>query len=129
MSAKVLLVDDEKDFLDIMAERMQARGMDISTATSAREALEIVQTEPFDAVIMDFLMPEMDGFKALKLFKETQPGLEIILLTGNVGEEERLEAKKLGALDVIEKPADLNLLTRKIEEAKNRKGKKLTNDD
>ena len=124
MSAKVLLVDDEKDFLDIMAERMQARGMDISTATSAREALEIVQTEPFDAVIMDFLMPEMDGFKALKLFKETQPGLEIILLTGNVGEEERLEAKKLGALDVIEKPADLNLLTRKIEEAKTRKRKK-----
>jgi len=124
MSAKVLLVDDEKDFLDIMAERMQARGMDISTATSAREALEIVQTEPFDAVIMDFLMPEMDGFKALKLFKETQPGLEIILLTGNVGEEERLEAKKLGALDVIEKPADLNLLTRKIDEAKTRKVKK-----
>ena len=123
MSAKVLLVDDEKDFLDIMAERMEARGMDISTATSAREALEIVQTEPFDAVIMDFLMPEMDGFKALKLFKETQPDLEIILLTGNVREEERLEAKILGALDVIEKPADLNLLTSKIEEAKTRKGK------
>ena len=123
MSTKVLIVDDEMDFLDIMAERMQARGMDISTATSAREALEIVQTEPFDAVIMDFLMPEMDGFKALKLFKETQPGLEIILLTGNVREEERLEAKKLGALDVIEKPADLNLLTRKIEEAKALKDK------
>ena len=123
MSAKVLLVDDEKDFLDIMAERMEARGMVISTATSAREALEMVQSEPFDAVIMDFLMPEMDGFKALKLFKETQPGLEIILLTGNVREEERLEAKKLGALDVIEKPADLNLLTRKIEEAKTRKNK------
>ncbi len=124
MSLKVLLVDDEKDFLDIMAERMGARGMDISTATSAQDALKLVQTESFDAVIMDFLMPEMDGFKALKLFKETQPDLEIILLTGNVRDEERREAKKLGALDVIEKPADLNLLTRKIEEAKNRKGRK-----
>jgi CheY-like chemotaxis protein len=119
MSAKVLLVDDEKDFLDIMAERMGARGMDVSTATSAQDALELVQTESFDAVIMDFLMPEMDGFKALKLFKETRPDLEIILLTANVREEERREAKKRGALVVIEKPADLNLLTQKIEEASN----------
>ena len=122
MSAKVLLVDDEKDFLDIMAERMGARGMDVSTATSAQDALELVQTESFDAVIMDFLMPEMDGFKALKLFKETRPDLEIILLTANVREEERREAKKRGALVVIEKPADLNLLTQKIEEAKALKG-------
>jgi CheY-like chemotaxis protein len=123
MSAKVLLVDDEKDFLDIMAERMGARGMDVSTATSAQDALELVQTESFDAVIMDFLMPEMDGFKALKLFKETRPDLEIILLTANVREEERREAKKRGALVVIEKPADLNLLTQKIEEAKALKSK------
>jgi len=123
MSAKVLLVDDEKDFLDIMAERMEARGIDVATATSAEDAHKMVQSEYYDAVIMDFLMPEMDGFKALKLFKETQPDLEIILLTGNVREEERLEAKKLGALDVIEKPADLNLLTRKIEEAKTLKDK------
>ena len=123
MSAKVLLVDDEKDFLDIMAERMGARGMDVSTATSAQDALELVQTESFDAVIMDFLMPEMDGFKALKLFKETRPDLEIILLTANVREEERRAAKKRGALVVIEKPADLNLLTQKIEEAKALKSK------
>lgn len=118
MPAKVLIVDDEQDFLDIMAERIQARGMEVSTATSAPDALEKVQTESFDAVIMDFLMPEMDGFKALKLFKEIRPDLAIILLTANVREEERVAAKKLGAMDVIEKPADLNILTQKIEEAK-----------
>jgi CheY-like chemotaxis protein len=95
--------------------------MDVSTATSAQEALAMVQTESYDAVIMDFLMPEMDGFKALKLFKETRPDLQIILLTANVREEECIEAKKFGALDVFDKPADLNLLTRKIEEAKARK--------
>jgi DNA-binding response OmpR family regulator len=118
MSAKVLLVDDEKDFLDIMAERMGARGMDVSTATSAEDALEMVLTESYDAVIMDLMMPEMDGFKALKLFKESRPDVSIILLTGNVREQECIEARKLGAMDIIEKPADLNLLTQKIEEAK-----------
>jgi len=125
MSAKVLLVDDEKDFLDIMTERMVVRGMKVSTATSAEEALNMVQKESFDAVIMDLMMPEMDGFKALKLFKMTRPELPIILLTANVPEEKCLEAVRLGAMDVIEKPADLNLLTQKIEAAKALKTKRL----
>ena len=124
MHAKVLLVDDEKDFLDIMAERMEARGMDISTANSAEDALEMVQKESYDAIVMDLMMPEMDGFKALKLFKETKPEVQVILLTANVPEEKRVEAIKLGAMDVIEKPADLNLLTQKIEKAKALKIKK-----
>ncbi len=123
MPAKVLIVDDEKDFLDIMAERMGARGVEVSTTTSAENALKMVLKESYDAVIMDLMMPEMDGFKALKLFKETRPDLPIILLTANVPEEKCLEAIKLGAMDVIEKPADLNLLTQKIEEAKARKNK------
>jgi DNA-binding NtrC family response regulator len=124
MSAKLLIVDDEKDFLDIMAERMKARGMAVSTATSAEDALEMVRTESYDAVIMDLMMPEMDGFKALKLFKETKPKIPIILLTANLPEEKYIEAIKLGAMDVIEKPADLNLLTQKIEKAKAQKIKK-----
>ncbi len=124
MPAKILIVDDEKDFLDIMAERMEARGMDVTTTTSAEDALEMVLKESYDAVIMDLMMPEMDGFKALKLFKESRPDLPIILLTANVPEEKCLEAIKLGALDVIEKPADLNLLTQKIEAAKALKIKK-----
>ena len=125
MSAKILLIDDEKDFLDIMAERMEARGMDVSTATSAEDALEMLLTDSYDAVIMDLMMPEMDGFKALKLFKERKPEVQIILLTANVPEEKCIEAIKLGAMHVIEKPADLNLLTQKIEEAKALKIKKL----
>ena len=123
MPAKVLIVDDEKDFLDIMAERMGARGVEVSTTTSAENALKMVRKETYDVVIMDLMMPEMDGFKALKLFKETQPDLPIILLTANVPEEKCIEAIKLGAMDVIEKPADLNLLTQKIKDAKARKNK------
>jgi DNA-binding NtrC family response regulator len=124
MSAKILLVDDEKDFLDIMAERMTARGMDVSTTGSAEDALELVMRKSYDAVIMDWMMPHMDGLKALKLFKQSRPDLSIILLTANVPEEKCHEAIKLGALDVIEKPADLNLLTQKIEEAKTLKAQK-----
>ena len=63
------------------------------------------------------------------LFKETRPDISIILLTANVPEEKYIEAIKLGAMDVIEKPADLNLLTQKIEEAKARKLKQLANDE
>ena len=123
MPAKVLIVDDEKDFLDIMAERMGARGVEVSTTTSAENALKMVRKETYDVVIMDLMMPEMDGFKALKLFKETRPDLPIILLTANVPEEKCIEAIKLGAMNVIEKPADLNLLTQKIKDAKARKNK------
>ncbi|MHC5077031.1 MAG: response regulator [Planctomycetota bacterium] len=118
MPQKVLLVDDEKDFLDIMAERILARGMDVSTVTSAEDALNMVEEESFDVVIMDFMMPALDGFKALKMMKAKRPDVQIILLTGNVPEEKRLEAKALGALDVIEKPPDLKDLIQKIKKAK-----------
>jgi DNA-binding NtrC family response regulator len=123
MPTKVLIVDDEKDFLDIMAERMSARSMDVSTTTSAEKALKMVLKKDYDAVIMDLMMPEMNGFKALKLFRETRPDVPIILLTGDVTADKCSEAIKLGALDVIEKPADLNLLTQKIKDAKARKQK------
>jgi CheY-like chemotaxis protein len=118
MSVKVLIVDDEKDFLDIIAERIGARGMDVSTASSAEDALNMVEEESYDVVIMDFMMPALDGFKALKLMKAKQPEVQIILLTGNVPDEKRIEAKALGALDVIEKPPDLQDLIQKIKKAK-----------
>jgi len=118
MSEKVLIVDDEKDFLDIIAERIRVRGMDVSTASSAEDALNMVEEESYDVVIMDFMMPALDGFKAIKLMKAKQPDVQIILLTGNVPDEKRIEARVLGALDVIEKPPDLNDLIQKIKKAK-----------
>jgi len=118
MTEKVLIVDDEKDFLEIIAERLSMRGMDVSTANSADDALRLVEEEPYDVVIMDFMMPAVDGFKALKLLKQKQPEIQIILLTGNVPEQKRIEAKRLGALDVIEKPPDLKALIQKIKKAK-----------
>lgn len=117
MSEKVLIVDDEKDFLDILSERIRARGMEVSLTTSAEDALNLVEKESFDAVIMDYMMPALDGFKALKLMKAKRPEVQIILLTANVPDEKHIEAMALGALDVIEKPPDLNELIQKIKKA------------
>ncbi|MCP3951887.1 MAG: response regulator [Desulfobacterales bacterium] len=121
MSEKVLLVDDEKDFIETLAERMQTRGMDVSTTTSAKQALEMVDNQAYDAIVLDLMMPEMDGLEALSILKEKNPDLQIILLTGQATVEKGIEAMKLGAMDFIEKPADLESLTAKIKKAKAKK--------
>lgn len=121
MSDKILLIDDEKDFLDIMSERMKNRGMDVETAPSAKEAFEKVKKQNFDAIIVDLLMPEMDGLETLKELKKMNPDLQIILLTGNATVEKGIEAMKLGAMDLLEKPADINSLMERIKKAKARK--------
>jgi CheY-like chemotaxis protein len=124
MALKVLIVDDEKEFLNIIAERIAARGMDVSTASSAEDALNMIEEKSYDVVIMDFMMPALDGFKALKLMKTRQPEVQIFLLTGNLLDEQRMEAKALGALDVIEKPPDLKDLIQKIKKAQKARKKK-----
>ena len=121
MTEKVLLVDDETDFLSIMSERMKARGMDVSTAASAKEAIQMAGAESFDAIILDLQMPEMDGLEALKALKAINPELQVILLTGHATIEKGVEAMKLGAMDLMEKPADLKTLAEKIKKAKAKK--------
>ena len=118
MEAKVLLVDDEKEFLESMSERMRLRGMDVTTASSAKEALDFIESDFFDAVILDFQLPEMDGLAVLKKIKAKHPEAQIILLTGHASLERGVEAMKGGASDYLEKPADLDSLSKKIKEAK-----------
>ena len=121
MSEKILLVDDEKDFLDVMSERIEARGMAVTKADSAAKALERVASEGYDAIILDLMMPGMDGLEALKAIKEKNPDIQVILLTGHATVEKGVEAMKLGALDFVEKPADLDKLTKMIKKAQARK--------
>jgi DNA-binding NtrC family response regulator len=119
--AKVLIVDDEEDFLDIMAQRLSVRGIDVSGTTSAESALSMIDKESYDVLIIDCMMPGMDGFETLKALKTQMPDIEVILHTAYIPEVQVAKALKLGALDVIEKPADLDLLTRMIFDAKRRK--------
>ena len=121
MSERVLLIDDEKEFLEVMSERMQNRDIDVTTATSARDALALVEKESYDAIILDLQMPEMDGLQALERLKAINPDLQVILLTGHATVEKGVQAMKLGATDVLEKPADIQTLTEKIRKAHARK--------
>ncbi len=117
MTEKVLLVDDEIDFVDTLAERMKTRGMNVSTSTSAKEAIKRVEEEGFDAVVLDLMMPEMDGLEALAAMKEKNPDLQVILLTGYGSVEKGVEAMKLGAMDFLEKPIDTANLAERIQKA------------
>jgi DNA-binding NtrC family response regulator len=121
MTEKVLLVDDEQEFIDTLAERMRNRGMEVETSTSPKSALKLVEEGAFDAVVLDLQMPEMDGLEALKILKEKRPELQVILLTGHATVEKGIEAMKLGAMDLVEKPADLSVLTEKIHKAQAKK--------
>lgn len=121
MSEKILLVDDENDFLEVMSERMEARGMEVTKAESAQKALDEVEKGGFDAIVLDLMMPGMDGLEALKKIKEKHSELQVILLSGQATFEKGIEAMKLGAMDFIEKPADINELTEKIKKAKAQK--------
>ena len=118
---KVLLVDDEQDFLDVLGERMRARGMNVSTASSAVDAIKMADEDAYDAIVLDLQMPGMDGLEALKALKDKNPDLQIILLTGHATVEKGIQAMKLGAMDLIEKPADLKTLTDKIHKAQAKK--------
>ncbi len=121
MTEKVLLVDDEEEFLEIMAERMRARDIDVTTTTSAQEAIKMIDNNMYDAVVMDFMMPEINGLEALKTIREKNPETQIILLTGYATIDKGVEAIKAGAYDFIEKPADLDELSEKIKQAHHKK--------
>jgi len=121
MTDKVLIVDDEQDFLDVISDRLAARDMNVSTASSAKDAIKKIDEESFDAVVLDLMMPEMDGLETLKIMKEKNPDLQVILLTGHATVEKGIEAMKLGAMDLIEKPADLATIVDRIKRAKTEK--------
>ena len=118
---KVLLVDDEEEFISALSERMETRGIKVDTAASGKEALKRVEGGTYDAIILDLQMPEMDGIETLKLLQAKNPDLQIILLSGYATLEKGIEAVKLGAIDFLEKPADIHKLMEIIREASNRK--------
>jgi DNA-binding NtrC family response regulator len=118
---KVMLVDDEPHFVKLLAERLAGRGFTVETAGGGAEAIGKAKDEPYDAIVLDLLMPDMDGLETLKQLKEINPDLQIILLTGHGTIDKSVEAMKLGAVDFVEKPADFKELLEKIKKAKDRR--------
>ncbi|EKD39855.1 MAG: Ntr family protein two-component system response regulator [uncultured bacterium] len=121
LKAKVLLVDDEADFLATLAERLETRGLKVDTATSGEDAVAKAEGEGFDLIILDLSMPGIDGLETLKRIKAKQPDVEIIMLTGQGSIRTSIEAMKLGAEDFLQKPVDISELMDKISEAKDKR--------
>ncbi len=117
-SFRILVVDDEQDFLETLVNRLNKRGIDTTGVLSGEEALEEVKKRLFDAVILDIKMPGgMDGIEALREIKKIQPLSEVILLTGHASVETSIEGMKLGAFDYLLKPVKLEDLMVKLAEA------------
>ncbi len=118
---RVLIVDDEKDFVEIFALRLQEAGEKIFTAYSGKECLEKLASENIDVVVLDINMPEMDGIETLKKIKSEYPLVEIIMLTGHATAETAVIGMKLGAFDYLMKPADFNAIQTKLKAARTKK--------
>jgi DNA-binding NtrC family response regulator len=116
--AKVLIVDDEQEYLDILSERMEGRDFEVDKAQNGLEALDKLNRGTYDAIVLDMMMPGMDGLETLQRIREKHPGMQVILLTGHATVQKGVDAIKLGALDFLEKPAEIETLTAKIREAK-----------
>lgn len=114
---KVLLVDDEVEFTELLAERMRARDMEVDTADSGELAIELVGQKYYDAIIMDLAMPGMDGIATLKQVLSDNPDQQVILLTGYATVPKSVEAIKHGAVEFLEKPADMDQLIGMIKQA------------
>ena len=118
---KVLVVDDEKDFVEMFSLRLEEIGEKVTSVNSGQECLEMLEKVAIDVVILDIKMPGMDGIETLRKIKKNFPLVEVIMLTGHGTVETAVEGMKLGASDYLLKPADFDELTAKLEIARKRK--------
>ncbi|MBF0224924.1 MAG: response regulator [Desulfobacterales bacterium] len=118
---KVLLVDDEKDFVEMLGLRLKEIGERINMVHSGKDCLNTLSKTNIDVVVLDIKMPGMDGIETLKEIKKRYPLIEVILLTGHGSTETAVAGMKLGAYDYLLKPANFEELLEKLEGARNRK--------
>ena len=120
---RVLFVDDEVEFLQLMEKRLSRRGMEVSTAPDGQSALDMLDAvlaeggEMFKVVVMDVRMPGMDGLETLRRMKAKVPELPVILLTGHACMGVAVQGMDLGAYDYMLKPVSISELIIKMEEA------------
>ncbi|MGD2096805.1 MAG: response regulator [Desulfobacterales bacterium] len=114
---KLLLVDDEVKFLKSIAQRLELKNFDVTTASTGQEAIDSAEKGLFDVAVVDFKMPGMDGAQVLKTLKKSHKYLEIIMLTGHATIDSAVECTKLGAFKYLEKPFEFEKLVEVIQEA------------
>lgn len=114
---KLLLVDDEEDYVRTMAERMEMRDVGSRVALSGEEALRMVQEDAPDVMILDLRMPGINGMEVLERVRQTHPHVQVIVLTGHGSDREEREARRLGAFEYLQKPADTTRLLGTVRSA------------
>jgi len=112
---RLLLIDDEKGFVDVLAKRIARRSFDVYKAYSGTDALRIIRDHRFDAAILDLKMEDMDGIDVLRVIKRMAPHLPVIMLTGHGCQEAAREGMEAGAFDYLTKPCEFEELMKKIE--------------
>ena len=120
--SKVLLVDDEREFVHTLSERLQARQMRPAVAYDGEEALSMVEADQPDVMVLDLKMPGVDGLEVLRRVKQRHPRTEVIILTGHGSDRERQVALQLGAFAYLRKPVDIDVLTRTMKDAYRKAG-------
>jgi len=114
---RLLLVDDERGFVDIISKRMGRRNIEVTKAFSGTEGIRALRGQDFDVAVLDLKMEDMDGIEVLKLFKKIVPDMPVIMLTGHGSEQAAREGIQFGAFDYLTKPCELEDLIGKIHAA------------
>jgi len=114
---RVLLVDDEEEFVAALSERLTLRGIEVDSALNGEEALARLVEKDFEVVILDVMMPGLGGLQVLRQIKSTHPNTQVILLTGHGSTREGIEGMRLGAFDYLIKPVDIEEMLAKMKEA------------
>ena len=121
MKARLLIVDDEEQFVEALSERLSMRDYDVTTTLTGEDAIKKITNYNFDVVILDVRLPGVDGTEVLRTIKNLKPLTEVIMLTGHGTVEMAIEGMKLGAFDFLMKPCETEDLTVKIDKAHDRK--------
>ncbi|NMC48961.1 MAG: response regulator [Desulfovibrio sp.] len=114
---KLLLVDDEENFVNTLAERMKMRDVPSKVVFNGEQALEAVQADTPDVMVLDLRMPGIDGMDVLRKVRKTHPNVQVIILTGHGTDLDEEEAKKLGAFHYHKKPIDIDELLSTVKKA------------
>lgn len=114
---RLLLVDDEKGFVDVLSKRLAKRGIHTTRTFSGAEGIQALRRSDFDVAVLDLKLEDMDGIEILKIFKKMDPHMPVIMLTGHGSEKASIEGMRHGAFDYLTKPHELAELVAKIHEA------------
>ncbi|MBW1812330.1 MAG: response regulator [Deltaproteobacteria bacterium] len=116
-SIKLLLVDDEEGYVDVLANRLKKRGIHVTKAYNGSQAIQALRESDFDVSVLDLKMEGMDGLEVLRIFKKIVPEMTVIMLTGHGSQEAAQEGMELGAFDYITKPCEFDELLNRIRDA------------